>query len=136
MAIQGLRAVECGCLLVLSILDTNTAKNLFAEIERSIVLAEKLKIIPLGGLDEIGKNITVLEYGKDMIVVDCGVGFPEEDMYGVDLVIPDFSYLVANQKKLRGFFITHGHEDHIGSIPYHAGGELPHPRHRHDQRPD
>ena len=81
-------------------------------------MAEKLKIIPLGGLDEIGKNITVLEYGKDMIVVDCGVGFPEEDMYGVDLVIPDFTYLVANQKKLRGFFITHGHEDHIGSIPY------------------
>ena len=86
--------------------------------ERSILLAEKLKIIPLGGLDEIGKNCTVLEYGKDMIVVDCGVGFPEEDMYGVDLVIPDFSYLVANQKKLRGMFITHGHEDHIGSIPY------------------
>jgi len=81
-------------------------------------LSEKLKIIPLGGLDEIGKNITVLEYGRDMIVVDCGVGFPEEDMYGVDLVIPDFSYLVANQKKLRGMFITHGHEDHIGSIPY------------------
>ena len=81
-------------------------------------MAEKLKIIPLGGLDEIGKNITVLEYGKDMIVVDCGVGFPEEDMYGVDLVIPDFSYLVANAKKLRGMFITHGHEDHIGSIPY------------------
>ena len=81
-------------------------------------MAEKLKIIPLGGLDEIGKNITVLEYGKDMIIVDCGVGFPEEDMYGVDLVIPDFSYLVANQKKLRGLFITHGHEDHIGSIPY------------------
>ena len=81
-------------------------------------MAEKLKIIPLGGLDEIGKNITVLEYGKDMIVVDCGVGFPEEDMYGVDLVIPDFSYLVQNEKKLRGMFITHGHEDHIGSIPY------------------
>lgn len=81
-------------------------------------LAEKLKIIPLGGLDEIGKNITALEYGRDMIVVDCGVGFPDEDMYGVDLVIPDFSYLVANQKKLRGMFITHGHEDHIGSIPY------------------
>ncbi len=81
-------------------------------------MAEKLKIIPLGGLDEIGKNITVLEYGKDMIVVDCGVGFPDEDMYGVDLVIPDFSYLVANQKKLRGMFITHGHEDHIGSVPY------------------
>ena len=81
-------------------------------------MAEKLKIIPLGGLDEIGKNITVLEYGKDMIVVDCGVGFPDEDMYGVDLVIPDFSYLVQNVKKLRGMFITHGHEDHIGSIPY------------------
>jgi len=81
-------------------------------------LAEKLKIIPLGGLDEIGKNITVLEYGKDMIVVDCGLGFPDEDMYGVDLVIPDFTYLVQNQKKLRGMFITHGHEDHIGSIPY------------------
>ena len=81
-------------------------------------MAEKLKIIPLGGLDEIGKNCTVLEYGKDMIVVDCGVGFPEEDMYGVDLVIPDFTYLTANQKKLRGLFITHGHEDHIGSIPY------------------
>ena len=81
-------------------------------------MAEKLKIIPLGGLDEIGKNITVLEYGRDMIVIDCGVGFPEEDMYGVDLVIPDFSYLVQNAKKLRGMFITHGHEDHIGSIPY------------------
>ena len=81
-------------------------------------MAEKLKIIPLGGLDEIGKNITVLEYGNDMIVIDCGVGFPEEDMYGVDLVIPDFSYLVQNAKKLRGMFITHGHEDHIGSIPY------------------
>ena len=81
-------------------------------------MAEKLKIIPLGGLDEIGKNMTVFEYGKDMIVVDCGVGFPDEDMYGVDLVIPDFTYLVQNSKKLRGMFITHGHEDHIGSIPY------------------
>ena len=64
-------------------------------------MAEKLKIIPLGGLDEIGKNITVFEYGKDMIAIDCGVGFPEEDMYGVDLVIPDFAYLVQNAKKLR-----------------------------------
>lgn len=81
-------------------------------------MAEKLKIIPLGGLDEIGKNITALEYGRDMIVVDCGVGFPDEDMYGVDLVIPDFSYLAQNANKLRGMFITHGHEDHIGSIPY------------------
>ncbi len=81
-------------------------------------MAEKLKIIPLGGLDEIGKNMTAFEYGKDMIVVDCGVGFPDEDMYGVDLVIPDFTYLVQNAKKLRGMFITHGHEDHMGSIPY------------------
>ena len=81
-------------------------------------MAEKLKIIPLGGLNEIGKNCTVLEYGNDMIVVDCGVGFPDEDMYGVDLVIPDFSYLVKNEDKLRGMFITHGHEDHIGSVPY------------------
>ena len=81
-------------------------------------MAEKLKIIPLGGLDEIGKNITVLEYGKDMIAIDCGVGFPDEDMYGIDLVIPDFTYLAANKKKLKGLFITHGHEDHIGSIPY------------------
>ena len=81
-------------------------------------MAEKLKMIPLGGLDEIGKNITVFEYGKDMIIVDCGVGFPDEEMYGVDLVIPDFTYLVQNAKKLRGMFITHGHEDHIGSIPY------------------
>ena len=81
-------------------------------------MSEKLRIIPLGGLNEIGKNMTVLEYGKDMIVIDCGLGFPEDDMYGVDLVIPDVTYLVSNQKKLRGFFITHGHEDHIGSVPY------------------
>lgn len=81
-------------------------------------MAEKLRIIPLGGLNEIGKNMTVLEYGKDMIVIDCGLGFPEDDMYGVDLVIPDVTYLANNQEKLRGFFITHGHEDHIGSIPY------------------
>ena len=81
-------------------------------------MADKLKIIPLGGLNEIGKNMTVLEYGKDMIVIDCGLGFPEDDMYGVDLVIPDVTYLAKNQKKLKGFFITHGHEDHIGALPY------------------
>ena len=81
-------------------------------------MAEKLKIIPLGGLNEIGKNMTVLEYGKDMIIIDCGLGFPEDDMYGVDLVIADMTYLVKNQEKIRGMFLTHGHEDHIGGIPY------------------
>ena len=82
------------------------------------ILAEKLKIIPLGGLNEIGKNMTVLEYGKDIIIIDCGLGFPEDDMYGVDLVIADVTYLVKNQQKIRGMFLTHGHEDHIGGIPY------------------
>ncbi|MBQ9459404.1 MAG: ribonuclease J [Oscillospiraceae bacterium] len=81
-------------------------------------LAEQLKIIPLGGLDEIGKNMTVYEYGGEIIVVDCGMAFPDEEMYGVDCVIPDVSYLVKNKKRIRGLFITHGHEDHIGAIPY------------------
>ena len=79
---------------------------------------ENLKIIPLGGIEEIGKNITVFEYGNDMILVDCGVAFPEDDMLGIDLVIPDFSYLEKNKEKLRGLVITHGHEDHIGAIAY------------------
>ena len=78
----------------------------------------KLKIIPLGGVDEFGKNITVVEYGDDIIVVDCGSIFPEADMLGVDLVIPDVSYLIKNREKIRGMFITHGHEDHIGATPY------------------
>ncbi len=78
----------------------------------------KLKIFSLGGLNEIGKNITVLECENDIIVIDCGIGFPDDDMLGVDLVIPNFSYLEANVDKIRGVFITHGHEDHIGSLPY------------------
>ena len=81
-------------------------------------LAEQLKIIPLGGLNEIGKNMTVYEYGGEIIVVDCGMAFPGDDMYGIDCVIPDVSYLVKNRSRLRGLFITHGHEDHIGAIPY------------------
>ncbi len=81
-------------------------------------MASKLKIIPLGGLGEIGKNLTVYEYGKDIIVVDCGIGFPDEEMYGIDAVIPDITYLKENQSRIRGIFITHGHEDHIGAIPY------------------
>ena len=80
-------------------------------------MISKLKIIPLGGLGEIGKNMTVFEFG-DIIVVDCGMGFPDEDMYGVDMVLPDISYLKANASRVRGIIITHGHEDHIGAVPY------------------
>ena len=78
----------------------------------------KLKIIPLGGMEQIGMNITAFEYEDSIIVVDCGLAFPENDMLGIDLVIPDTTYLKENIDKVKGFFITHGHEDHIGAIPF------------------
>jgi ribonuclease J len=81
-------------------------------------MTKKLRIIPLGGLGEIGKNMTVLEYGRNMIIVDCGVMFPENDLYGIDLVLPQFDYVVQNQDRLRGIVLTHGHMDHIGGLPY------------------
>ena len=84
-------------------------------------MAEKLKIISLGGLNEVGKNLTVYEYGADIILVDCGLGFPDDDMYGVDIVMPDVTYLIKNKSKIRGVVLTHGHEDHIGALPYVMG---------------
>ena len=81
-------------------------------------MANKLKIIPLGGVGEIGKNMTVVEYNNDIVIVDCGLSFPDDDMPGIDIVIPDMSYLRENRAKIKGFLITHGHEDHIGALPY------------------
>lgn len=81
-------------------------------------MTPKIKIIPLGGLGEIGKNMTAFECGSDIIVVDCGLGFPDEQMYGIDIVIPDIAYLKANASRIKGIILTHGHEDHIGAIPY------------------
>ncbi len=81
-------------------------------------MAQKLKIMALGGLNEIGKNLYVYECGKDILIVDCGMGFPDEDMYGIDMVIPDITYLIENRERVKGIVLTHGHEDHIGGVPY------------------
>ena len=98
---------------------TNTKRN---PVKKAKKESQKntlpLRIIPLGGLHEIGKNITLYEYGNDMLLVDCGMSFPDEDLPGVDIVLPDFSYLVKNKDKIRGMVVSHGHEDHIGGIPY------------------
>jgi ribonuclease J len=115
----GVKKVEASTKLKIKKLPKNK-NNQSAQVEKktSKSSSKQLRIIPLGGLDEIGKNMTAYEYGNDIIVVDCGMGFPEEDMFGVDVVIPDITYLKENKDKIRGLFITHGHEDHIGAIPY------------------
>ena len=79
---------------------------------------KKVRIIPLGGLERIGVNITAIEYEGQIIVIDCGLGFPEDDMFGIDFVIPDVTYLEEHKDQVLGFMITHGHEDHIGALPY------------------
>lgn len=97
---------------------TNTNNQRTQRRSPSRSQASKLKVIPLGGLHEVGKNITAFEYEDEIMLVDCGVAFPEDDMLGIDLVIPDFSYLIKNKDKVLGVVLTHGHEDHIGSLPY------------------
>ena len=118
-------AAKCSFLRTLRVMLARTviSASCFAVHRKEKNLARKstapqLKIIPLGGLGEIGKNMTVLEYNEDIIVIDCGLAFPDEEMPGIDMVIPDMSYLEQNAERLRAFIITHGHEDHIGAISY------------------
>ena len=99
-------------------MNKNTGRNFQKQGRRGRRSSERLKIIPLGGLEQIGMNITAFEYGDSIVVVDCGLSFPEDDMLGIDLVIPDVTYLKDNISKVKGFVITHGHEDHIGALPY------------------
>ena len=117
-AMQGRRVRQSAFVLLLSFSPDGPGRISNSKRSIYISMAEKLKIIPLGGLNEIGKNMTAYEYGGEIIVVDCGMAFPGDDMYGIDCVIPDVTYLVKNRSRLRGLFITHGHEDHIGAIPY------------------
>lgn len=96
----------------------NKSNKISDAISANAVIAEKLNIAFLGGLNEIGKNLTMIKYGNDSILIDCGIAFPDAEMFGVDLVIPDFSYIERNKENILGIFITHGHEDHIGGLPY------------------
>ena len=98
--------------------NTKSSSNTKRTYTKNIHPKKPIRVIPLGGLGEIGKNITLYEYDGDMILVDCGMSFPDEETPGIDIVIPDFTYVLENKDKIKGMVVTHGHEDHIGAIPY------------------